>query len=89
MSDFNCITRKNFKSFFFFCKCLLTLEVPITTAEDDIHKYFFIVFQKKIRLDVSKESSAGQRIHMKIKPYFLREIKSKNQNVCCNFCLAL
>ena len=25
----------------------LTLEVPITTAADDIHKYFFIVFQRK------------------------------------------
>ena len=42
---------------------LLTIKVPITTAADD--KYFFIVFQKKIRLDVSSESSARQRIHMK------------------------
>ena len=25
----------------------LTLKVPITTAADDIHKYFFIVFQRK------------------------------------------
>ena len=39
-----------------------------TTAADDIHKYFFIVFfffLKKIRLDVSSESSARQSIHMK------------------------
>ena len=36
----------------------LTLKVPITTAADDIHKYFFIVtffFSEKIRLDVSSE----------------------------------
>ena len=26
---------------------LLTLKAPITTAADDIHKYFFIVFQGK------------------------------------------
>ena len=25
----------------------LTIKAPITTAADDIHKYFFIVFQKK------------------------------------------
>ena len=25
----------------------LTLKAPITTAADDIHKYFFIVFQGK------------------------------------------
>ena len=25
----------------------LTLKEPITTAEDDIHKYCFIVFQRK------------------------------------------
>ena len=33
----------------------LTLKAPITTAADDIHKYFFIVFHcfsEKIRLDV-------------------------------------
>ena len=27
--------------------CVLTLKAPITTAADDIHKYFFIVFQRK------------------------------------------
>ena len=26
---------------------LLTLKVPITPAAEDIHKYFFIVFQRK------------------------------------------
>ena len=27
-------------------------------AADDIHKYFFIVLKRKIRLDISSESSA-------------------------------
>ena len=54
----------------------LTLKAPITTAADDIHnyffihKYFFIFFSDKIRLDVSSESSARQRIHMKNQAYF-------------------
>ena len=43
----------------------LILKAPVTTAADDIHKYFFIVFQRKLRLDVSSESSARQRIHLK------------------------
>ena len=38
----------------------LTLKVPITTAADNFH-----CFAEKIRLDVSSESSARQRIHMK------------------------
>ena len=39
---------------------ILTLKVPITTTEDDIYKYFFIVCSEKLRLDVSSESSARQ-----------------------------
>ena len=39
-----------------------------------------------MRLDISSESSARQRIHMKNQAYFLSKIKVKNQNdVCCNF----
>ena len=38
---------------------ILTLKAPITAASDDIHKYFFIVFLDKIRLDISCESSDG------------------------------
>ena len=34
-------------------------------AADDIHKYFFIVLQRKYNLMFSSESSAWQRIHMK------------------------
>ena len=56
----------------------LTLKAPITTAADDIHKYFFIVFFfRKIRLDVSSESSARQRIHMKNQALFSTKDKSK------------
>ena len=47
------------------------------TAADDIHKYFFIVFSEKIRLDVSSESSARQRIHMKNQALFSWKDKSK------------
>ena len=56
--------------------CLLFLQM---SAADDIHNYFFHCFSEKIRLDVSSESPARQRIHMKkkTKPYFLRKIKVK------------
>ena len=49
---------------------ILTLKAPITTAADDIHEYFFHCFSEKIRLDVSSESSARQRIHMKNQALF-------------------
>ena len=52
----------------------LTLKVPITTAADDIHKYIFL---GKIRLDISCESSAMQRIHMKNQAIFSSKDKSK------------
>ena len=56
----------------------LTLKAPITTAADDIHKYFFIVFfSEKIGLDVSSESSARQRIHKKNQALFSSKDKSK------------
>ena len=58
-------------------KGLLTLKVPITTAADDIHKYFFIVFLEKTRLDISCESSARQRIHTKPQALFSWKDKSK------------
>ena len=43
---------------------VLILKAPITTAEDDSLGYLFIVFSENIILDISCESSAGQRIHM-------------------------
>ena len=49
---------------------VLILNVPVMTAADDIHKYFFIVFSEKIGLDISCESSAWQRIHVKHQALF-------------------
>ena len=40
------------------------------TAVDGVHKYSFIVFSEKVRLDVSSESSARQRIHLKHQALF-------------------
>ena len=61
---------------------LLTLKAPITTAADDGHKYFFIVFLKKIRLDVSSASSARLRIHMKNQDLF--SLKDKSEKLKCH-----
>ena len=47
----------------------LTLKAPIMTVADDIHNYFSLFF-REIRLDISSESSAGQRIHMKNQALF-------------------
>ena len=58
----------------------LTRKAPITTAADDIPKYFFIVFSKKIRLDVSSESSARQRIHLKYQAF---SSKDKSKKLKC------
>ena len=55
----------------------LILKAPIMTAADDIHKFFFCCFSEKIRLDVSSESSARQRIHMKNQALFSLKDKSK------------
>ena len=42
-----------------------------------MHKYFFIFFSEKIRLDISCESSARQRIHIKNQALFSLKDKSK------------
>ena len=60
----------------------LTFKAPITTAADDIHKYFFNVFSVKIRLDVSSESSARQRIHLKHQGLF--SLKDKSRKLKCH-----
>ena len=54
----------------------LTLKAPITTAADDIQN-FFHCFSEKIRLDVSSESSARQRIHMNNQALFSSQGRSK------------
>ena len=43
----------------------LTLKAPSKIAADDTFIFFYFYLLKKIRLDVSCESSARQRIHMK------------------------
>ena len=55
---------------------MLSLKAPITTAADDIHKNYHCL-SEKIRLDVSSESSARQRIHMKNQALFSSKDKSK------------
>ena len=55
----------------------LTGKAPITTAADDIHKYFFVVFSEKIRLDVAR-----QRIHMKNQALFSSKDKNKKLKCC-------
>ena len=56
----------------------LTLKAPVTTAADNIYKYFLHCFSEKIRLDVTSESSARQRIHKKNQALFSLKDKSKN-----------
>ena len=60
----------------------LTLKASVTTAADDIHKYFSL-FSKKIRLDVSSESSVTrQRIYMK-KNQALFSSKDRSKKLRC------
>ena len=59
----------------------VNLKAPITTSADDIHKYVFSGFLEKIRLDVSCESSARQRIHMKNQALFSSKDKSKKNKM--------
>ena len=54
---------------------------PVTTAANSIHKYFFHCFSRKIRLDVSSESSR-QRIHMKNHALF--SLKDKSKKLKCH-----
>ena len=59
----------------------------MTAADDNLEYFFFYCFSEKIRLDLSCESSAGQRIHMKYKVLFSSKDKSEiNKSViCCSF----
>ena len=89
----NCLTEKHKKIFLNFLPSMLTLKAPITTAADDILKFFFFNFSKKTSLDISCESSAWQTIHMKYQDlffFFFWKIKKIKINVVCyKFCLAL
>ena len=59
---------------------ILTLKAPIMTAADDIN--IFYCFSEKIRLDISSESSARQRFHMKNQALFPLKDKSKKLKCC-------
>ena len=60
----------------------LSLKAPITTAADDIQKYFFHCFSEKIRLDVTSDSSARQRIHKENSALF--SSKDKSEKLKCH-----
>ena len=69
---------------------MITLKVPITTAEDDIHKYSFIVFQriKDLKFHMTEQViSCESWIHMTDQVKFTSTDKSmENKSVaCCNF----
>ena len=55
----------------------INLKAPITIAADDGLEYVFRCFSEKIRIDVSSESSAGQRIHVKNQVLFSSKDKSE------------
>ena len=65
---------------------LLTLKAPSKIAADDTFIIFTFYLLKKIRLDVSCESSAKQRIHMKYKALFYQKKQWKifQTVVCCS-----
>ena len=68
----NCVTA-------LFCICLtlfLIIKALITTAAD-IFLYTSSFFSEKIRPDILCESSARQRIHMKLQALFSAKNKSK------------
>ena len=58
------------------CTHLLTLKAPVTTAAVVFH-----CFSGSIRLDISCESSARQRIHTKQQALFSMKDKSKKIKV--------
>ena len=55
----------------------LTLKAPITTAADDIHKYFFIVLQRKLDIMFQVNPLLRQRIHLKHQALLSSKDKSK------------
>ena len=57
--------------------CSLTLKAPIASAVDNSVEYFLHCFSEKIGLDISCESFARQKIHMKHQAYLFWKIKEK------------
>ena len=56
---------------------LILIKTPITTVADHNLEKNFHCFSKKIKLDISGDSSARQRIHMKHQASFLQKISVK------------
>ena len=71
--------KRNFRLIVLDMTHSLTLKVPITSAAENINTVntFFHCFSEKIRLDVSSESFARQRIHLKHQALFSSKDKSK------------
>ena len=70
----------------------LTLKAPITTAADDILKYFFFIFQRKQVLIFHVNRLLGRRFTWSIKTCFLWKDKKKKIKINViryKFCLAL
>ena len=55
--------------------------MPITTAAEDSLEFFFHCFSEKIKTNISCESSARQRIHMKYQALISWKDKSKKVKV--------
>ena len=85
--------KKNYPSFIIKYSCYLELWDPIreTNTNSCVKKLqsrlqqmtfinTFHCFSEKIRLDVSSESSAGKRIHMKNQALFSSKHKSKQED---------
>ena len=65
---------------------LLTLKAPSKIAADDTFIIFTFYLSKKIRLDISWEPSAKQRIHMKYQALFYQKNNEKifKAVICCS-----
>ena len=78
ISDYYYIEFMFIQNMNIFCDTL-TLKVPVTTAADVIHKYFFIVFQRRQDLMFQVNPLLDQRIHMKNQALFSLKDKSKKR----------
>ena len=63
----------------FYFRIYLTLKAPITTAADDIHKYFFFVFQRKKDLMFQVNPLLGRAFTKKNQALFSSKDKSTSK----------
>ena len=78
--------KKRYLSWIYMGLHLLILKAPSKIAADDTFIIFTFYLSKKIRLDVSCESSAKQKIHMKHQKLFYQKNNEKifKTVVCCS-----